>query len=105
MRTLTFVYGAILGEMFLMHADNLNSTPQHKSMSAAEGQQVALMTVQSVNSIRTEELFDLFDLKVNSFIEDHDFSKSELPRQRKQPRQYEGGSHDWDFHETLKEYF
>ena len=74
MKTFSFVYGAILGEMILRHADNLSSTLQHKSMSAAEGQQVALMTVQTVNSIRTEESFDLFWFKVNRLIEDHDIS-------------------------------
>ena len=83
MKTFSFAYGAILGEMILRHADNLSSTLQHKSMSAAEGQQVALMTVQTMNSIRTEESFDLFWLKVNRFIEDHDISKPELTRQRK----------------------
>ena len=83
MKTFSFVYGAILGEMILRHADNLSSTLQHKSMSAAEGQQVAFMRVQTMNSIYTEESFDLFWLKVNRFIEDHDISKPELPRQRK----------------------
>ena len=105
MKTFSFVYGAILGEMILRHADNLSSTLQHKSMSAAEGQQVALMTVQTINSIRLEESFDLFWLKVNRFIEDHDISKPELPRQRKRPRRYEEGSHYVDFHESPKEYF
>ena len=62
MKTFSFVYGAILGEIILRHADNLSNTLQHKSMSAAEGQQVALMTVQTMNSIRTEESFDLFRL-------------------------------------------
>ena len=63
------------------------------------------MTVQTVNSIRTDESFDLFWLKVNRFIEDHDISKPELLRQRKRPRRYEEGSYDGDFHESLKEYF
>ena len=78
MKTFSFVYGAILGEIILRHADNLSSTLQHKSMFAAEGQQVAYMIVQTMNSIRTEESFDLFWLKVNRFIEDHDISKPEL---------------------------
>ena len=78
MKTFNFVYGAILGEMILRHADNLSSTLQHKSMSAAEGQQVALMTVQAMKSIHTDESFDSFWSKVNRFIEDHDISKPEL---------------------------
>ena len=105
MKTFSFVYGAMLGEMILRHADSLSSTLQHQSMSAAEGQQVALMTVQTMNSIRTEESFDLFWVKVNRFIEDHDISKPELPRQRKRPMRYEEGSYDGDFLESSKEYF
>ena len=40
------------------------------------------MTVQTLNSIRTEESFDSFWLKVNRLIEDHDISKPELPQQK-----------------------
>ncbi len=39
-----FVFGAMLGEIVLSHADNLSSTLQHKTMSAAAGQQLAHMT-------------------------------------------------------------
>lgn len=105
MKTFTFVYGALLGEMIFKHADNLSSTLQHKSMSAAEGQQVALMTVETLKRIRTDALFDSFWSKVNQFVEIHDISKPELPRQRKRPRRYEEESLDGHVHESPKEFF
>ena len=37
----------MLGELILKHADNLSSMLQYKHISAAEGQQIALMTVQT----------------------------------------------------------
>jgi hypothetical protein len=41
----------------LKHADNLSSTFQHKSFSAAEGQQIARMTTETLKSIRNNDLF------------------------------------------------
>ncbi len=41
MKTFDFIFGAMLGEMILKHSDNLSSTLQHKSMSAAGGQEIA----------------------------------------------------------------
>ena len=41
MSTFPYLYGTMLAKMILKHADNLSTTLQYKSMSAAEGQQVA----------------------------------------------------------------
>ena len=60
MRTFEFIYGCVLGELILRHTDNLSSTLQHKSMSAAEGQEIARMTVDILKSIRNNESFDIF---------------------------------------------
>ncbi len=57
---------SILEEMTLRHTDNLSSTLQEKSISAAEGQEVARMVVNTLKSIRNEESFDLFWVKVNT---------------------------------------
>ena len=72
MKTFNYVFGNMLGELILRHSDNLSSTLQHKSLSAAEGQQVAHMTVQTFKSIRDDNSYDLFwkrvDLKVKRLI-------------------------------------
>ena len=55
-----YLYGTMLAEMILKHADNLSRTLQHKSMSAGEGQQVAAMTASTLKSVQNDESFDLF---------------------------------------------
>ena len=105
MQTFNFIFGTMLGEMILRHADNLSSTLQHKSMSAAEGQQIAAMTVETLRRIRDDESFDLFWLKVNNFASAHEIDNPELPRQRRRPRRYEDGASVGDFHESPKQLY
>ena len=62
METFDFIYGAMLGEMVLKHSDNLSSTLQHKSMSAAGGQEIARMTIQ-LDSIRNDQSLIYFGRK------------------------------------------
>ncbi len=105
MKTFNFVFGVMLGELILRHTDNLSSTLQKKSMSAAEGQLIASMTVQTLNSIRNDTSFDLFWTKVNSFATSKNISEPELPRQRKVPKRYEEGISTGYFPESPKEYY
>ena len=42
------------------NTDNLSKTLQNQSLSAAEGQQSANLTVKTLQSIRTDQMFDLF---------------------------------------------
>ena len=51
MTMFNYFYGCLLGELILRHTDNLSRTLQNKSMSAAEGQQVAQMTTQTFNHL------------------------------------------------------
>ena len=64
MTMFNYFYGCLLGELILRHTDNLSRTLQNKSMSAAEGQQVAQMTTQTFKSLHSDESFDLFWEKV-----------------------------------------
>ena len=48
MSNFNYLFGNILGEMLLKHADILSSTLQHKTFSAAEGQAVVKMTVETI---------------------------------------------------------
>ena len=50
----------MLGKLILSHTDNLSSTLQHKEFSASEGQEVAKLTIKTLESIRNDESFDLF---------------------------------------------
>ena len=45
MKSFDFYFGVSLGELLLNHSDNLSKTLQSASMSAAEGQKIADMTI------------------------------------------------------------
>ena len=60
MRSLDFFFGVSLGELLLKHSDNLSKTLQSSSMSAVEGQEIADITVHTLQSIRSDEKFLLF---------------------------------------------
>lgn len=63
-RTFSFYFGVHLAELVLRHTctctDNLSKTLQVTSMSAAEGAHVAVMTVKTLQSIRSEEHYNAF---------------------------------------------
>ena len=79
MKTFDHLYGNALGELMLRHSDNMSRTLQNKSLSAAEGQQAAKMTVRTIQSIRSDEAFDLFWEKVNRNATAMDVSGPQLP--------------------------
>ena len=51
MTKFSFRFGILLGGLILSHSDNLSRTLQKQSISAAEGQTVAAMTVDTLKSI------------------------------------------------------
>ena len=55
-----YFFGMLLGEIILKHSDNLSKTLQSPKLSASEGQQIATMTVKTLQSLRTDSNFDLF---------------------------------------------
>ena len=102
MTTFTYLFGSMLGELVLKHTDNLSRTLQHASMSAAEGQQVTAMTVATLNSMCSDDRFDLFwDLAI-SMAEKLGVSGPQLPRQS---RRYDDGLAGGDFPSTPKAHF
>ena len=92
MKTFQFFYGAVLGEKLLRHYDNLSKTLQHNQISAAEGQQLAQMTVRTLKTLCNEQAYDLFWFEVNKKAENLNIPEPELPRQRKRPRRLEEGA-------------
>ena len=77
----------MLGKLVLRHADNLSSTLQHETMSAAAGQELARMTVQTLESLPHDRMFDIFQ-----FTSTHEVHDARLPRQQKRPRRYKEGT-------------
>ena len=66
----------------------MSQTLQHKSLSAAEGQQVASMTVETLKGIRGD---DLFWTKVTSKAGAIDMGEPALPWRRKTPVRFDDG--------------
>ena len=79
MKTFDYLYGVILGEMVLKHSDNLSCTLQHKSMSAMDGHEIAVMTKSLRNDISFDYLWD----KVNLMASKLNVNEPQLPRIRK----------------------
>ena len=52
MQTFDFLFGVSLGNLLLRHTDNLSKTLQLKSLSAAEGQRLATLTLKVLRSLR-----------------------------------------------------
>ena len=106
MQNFEFYFGIVLAELFLKHGDNLSRTLQNPNLSAAEGQEVARLTVATLQSVRNERDFDLFWCKVlKNNIEKLDVNEHSLPRQRKVPRRFEIGESEPSFSSTPKQYY
>ena len=98
MKTFNYFFGVMLGQLVLVHCDNLSRTLQKRNVSAAEGQMVANLTVQTLEKIRSEENFKLFlGEKVNFYRSNLEVSDPVLPRQRKVPRRLEPGCAEADY--------
>lgn len=81
----------MLGQLILVHSDNLSRTLQKKDISAAEGQEVADLTVKTLSKIRSDDNFELFWKKV-LVCADLEVDEPHLPHQRKVPKRFEAGS-------------
>ena len=64
----------------LNHVNNLSSTLQHKTMSAAEGQTLVRMTVETLESIHNDASFDLLWESTKKKAESLEIEEPRLPR-------------------------
>jgi len=63
------------------------------------------MVIKTLQSIRTEQAFDLFWEKLAKLSETLDIDEVQLPRRRKVPSRYEDGLASCHFHDTPKAYY
>ena len=91
MEKFNFFCGVELGRKILNMADNLLRTLQTSALSACEGQSVVKMTLQSLQSIQSDECFDMFWEYIELRRSLVDVSSPTLPRRRKTPRRFEIG--------------
>ena len=105
MSTFEFFIGVVIGERILKHTDNLSKTLQHKDISATEGQEVANLSMQTLQRMRDEETFNLFWTMVQQLASKYDVGEPNLPRRRKVPRHLEVGSTEPEHPSSPKEYY
>ena len=105
MQTFDYFFGVSLGELVLKHSDNLSKTLQSTAMSAAEGQKIAAMTVGTLQSIRSDDKFELFWEVVSKSATGLDVEEPKLPIHRKRPRRYDRGSSDGDIPHTVQDHY
>ena len=79
----------------------VNFEEHNLSLSVAE-RQVALTTNLTIESVRSDEAFDLFWEKVNDTAKSLDISGPQLPRQCKQPKRCDDGLSQVIFIKTLR---
>ena len=101
MRTFDYMYGVILGELILKHSDNLSKSLQSPTSSAVEGHHLALVTVKTLKTLRTDDSFDMFWENTLSITQSKGIDAPKLPRKRQPPKtlnQYFGHSNTTPAH-------
>ena len=64
-----FYFGVELAYFLLQHSDNLSKTLQSPSISAAEGQKLASMTIATLLQCRSDVAYDLFWKRIESLVD------------------------------------
>ena len=92
METFRYFFRLVLAVRILKHTDNLTKSLQNPSLTASGVQQVAELTCQTLERIRTAEAFDLFWKNVMLLQEQKGVNEPVLSRKRKAPARFEVGS-------------
>ena len=80
-------------------------TLQKESMSAAEAQEIAKLTVDTLKGIRNDDSFKLFFQLIEALCEKTDTEEPILPRKRKAPRHLEVGEGEGYHSSTIEEHY
>ena len=99
------VFGLLLCKKILLITDNLSKTLQKESLSAAEGQELAKLTLQSLKNMRSTDSFDLFFSLVEKVRHQTGCEEPVLPRKRKAPKHLEVGSSEGFHSASIQEYY
>ena len=105
MHTFDFLYDVFLAELILRHTDNLSKALQQKFMSAAEGQQLARLTLNVLLSLRDSDRFTTFYEQVVEAKSRFGISDPALPRKRRALQRLEVGSSAGFFHLTPEDHY
>ena len=99
------LFGLHMSKKILKITDNLSRTLQKHTMSAAEGQAIAKLTVRTLKTMRNDESFALFFDLVNRFCELTGTDPPVLPRKRRAPQRLEVGSAEGSHSATVEDHY
>ena len=105
MDTFKFFFSLSLCELILHHTDKLSQTLQQPKLSSVEGHHIAMMTVKTLEGIRTERDFELFWEKLENRRECLEIDEPCLPRKRKVPKRFEDGDAEAEFPKSPADYY
>ena len=105
MEKFEYFFGVELGRKCLNMVENLSKTLQQTRISACEGQGVVRRTIQSLQSIRSTEHFNLFWENVQIKSSKVDISSPQLPRRKRPPRRYDIGEAAPEYLNTVEKLF
>jgi len=91
MNTFQFSFGTMLAERYYVTLTILSRSLQEKVYSAAEGQTIGAIVVDTLQSLQNDVFFELFWSKMKTITESLDIEPI-LPCQRKAPKRYESGT-------------
>ena len=81
----SYCFGIYLAHMVLAHTDNQNQTLQGTQMTAVDAQVISRACVTILQSLRSEDEFNLFWAKVKQFATAHNVDAPSLYRRRNSP--------------------
>ena len=108
MEKFDFFFGLSFGARILKHADALSTTLQMKDLSACEAQEIADMTVKTLDSIRNDDSFHLFWQRVVAESGSKGVNEPQLALRGKAPRRIEecvSGTAQAEFPTTVEAHY
>ena len=83
MEEFDFIFSFMLGTNIMTQTDNLSRTLQQPALSAAEGQQLAKVTLKVLQSQRSDDVFNTFWEQVLKKADEYNVGEPTLPRKQK----------------------
>ena len=105
MHCFTFLFGVKIGELILRHTDNLSRTLQHKELSASESQELARLTVATLQTLRNDESYELFWKQLEIERSSFEVEEPTVPRKSKVLRRIHDEESVGNYYDSPKDHF
>ena len=102
MTKFNYYFGVKLGSLLLGHSDTLSKTLQKTRLSAAEGQNIASLTVQTLEKLQSDDSSDSFWDRCKVEAKELKIGDPVLPRKRQCPIRYYLGNATAEFPEDAE---